>query len=81
MGSKFNMNALAVQRGREFGIHRNKDESPDNYRLRVVGELRARGNFIEAHEAYSGRLYDDPEQGPTGPMAGISGALVQALYG
>ncbi|MEK6927515.1 MAG: hypothetical protein AABX11_03720 [Nanoarchaeota archaeon] len=77
----FDINALAIQRGEEFGIPRRENEYPDNYRLRAAGELRRRGNYLEAHEANSGRLYDDPEQGLAGPMAGIFGVVAQAMQG
>jgi len=47
----------------------------------VAEELRRQGHIIEAHEAYSGRRYDDPTQGPTGLMVGIIGAVAQAMQG
>lgn len=63
------------------GLKRNQRESVSGYRSRVAGALRADGHIIEAHEALSGKLYDDPEQGPMGPMAGIIGAVAQAMRG
>lgn len=78
---EFDINVLAKQRAREFNIAQKPGESDDAFRSRVSEELRQQGNFIEAHEAYSGRLYDDPEQGQTGPMVGIFGAVAHALQG
>lgn len=39
-------------------------------------------SIIEAHEAQTNRLYDDPGEHPLDdPMNGIVGALAQALHG
>jgi len=76
---KFDINALAVQYGEYYHISRRENEPDHMYRSRVAGELRGKGKLIEAHEAQSGRRYDDPEQGALGPMTGIMGALNLAL--
>jgi len=78
---KFDVNALARQYGEHYEIPQQKDELDSAYRSRVAGELRRQGNVIEAHEVFSGRRHDDPNQGPTGPMAGIFGAVAQAMQG
>ena len=79
--SQFDRNALAREYAGYYGVTQHEGENDDAFRSRVAGELRKKGNIIEAHEAYSGRRYDDPEQGPTGPMAGIFGAVAQAMQG
>ena len=68
---KFNPYGLANEYAGHLGLSQKEGESDDAFKSRVAGELRSRGQIIEAHEAHSGRRYDDPEQGPTGPMAGI----------
>jgi len=78
---EFDINALAIQYGKYYNIKRNKKESDYDYRSRVSGELRKQGKPIEAHEAFSGRLYDDPNQGNWGPMTGIFGAVAKAVQG
>ncbi|OGZ70762.1 MAG: hypothetical protein A2904_02555 [Candidatus Staskawiczbacteria bacterium RIFCSPLOWO2_01_FULL_33_9] len=77
----FDRNALALSYGVDFGVLRLWAESNDAYRERLSGVLRGSGKIIEAHEVFSGRRYDDPEQGVVGPMAGITGALAQAMSG
>jgi hypothetical protein len=77
----FDMNALAKQYGKYYNIKRNKKESDYDYRSRVSGELKRQGKIIEAHEAFSGRRYDNPNQGTWGPMAGILGAVAKAVQG
>ena len=67
--------------GEYYEIPQREQEDDFAYRSRVAGELRRQGKIIEAHEAASGRRWDDPEQGPTGPVAGITGAMAQALQG
>ena len=67
------------ERANIVGLKRDKDESVSAFRSRVAGALRAKGHIIEAHEALSGKLYDDPEQGPLGPITGIFGAVAQAM--
>lgn len=79
---EFDSNALAIQYGKNYNIPRRKKESDYDYKSRVAGELRSQGHLIEAHEASSGRRYDDPEQSNiNGPMTGIFGALAKALKG
>ena len=77
----FDINSLAIQYGEYYKIDRRENESDHMYRSRVAGELRGRGKLIEAHEAISGRRYDDPYQGALGPLTGIMGALNLALNG
>lgn len=78
---KFDINARAREYGEYLGIPQVEDESDDRFRERVAGVLRSKGQIIEAHEVYSGRRWDDPEQGAAGPMAGITGAMAQVLNG
>ena len=78
---KFNPYGLANEYAGYLGLTQNEGEGDDAFKSRVTGELRAQGQIIEAHEAYSGRRYDDPDQGPTGPMTGIFGAVAQAMQG
>lgn len=80
-GATFDRNALAREYGSYYKIGQKEGEIDDAYRSRVAGELRRQGQLIEAHEAFSGRRYDDPAQGTTGPMAGIFGAVAQAMQG
>jgi hypothetical protein len=79
---KFDKNELARNYGKYYEIaEQKKDESDYDYRSRVAGELRKQKHLIEAHEAFSGRRYDDPDQGEMGPMTGIFGALAMASQG
>jgi hypothetical protein len=78
---KFDINALAIEYGKHFNIKRDKKESDYDYRSKVAGELRKQGHLVEAHEAFSGRRYDDPDQGTLGPMTGILGAAAKAAQG
>ena len=70
---------ITKQRAQEFGIEaQREDESDFEFRDRVSNSLRAMGHLIEAHEAFSNKLYDDP----TGDaMTGIIGAVAQAMQG
>jgi len=79
--AKFNPYAMAHEYADYLGVKQGKDETEEAFKSRVAGVLRQKGSIIEAHEAFSGRRYDDPEQGPTGPMAGIFGAVAQAMQG
>ena len=73
------MNEIAEQRAREFGITgQQAGESDCAFGHRVALELRCAGHIIEAHEAESGHLYDDP-QGDA--MTGIMGAVAQTMQG
>ena len=80
-GSESNSNSELRMYGEYYGVAQEKDETDKAYRSRLAGELRRRGKIIEAHEIASGRRWDDPEQGPTGPMAGIYGAIAQTMQG
>ena len=77
----FDRNRYVNMYAEYLGVEQQKGESDDGFRKRIAGILRSSGQIIEAHEVYSGRRYDDPEQGRTGPMAGILGATAQALAG
>ena len=71
--------SITTQRAREFGIDPQQEgEGDSTFRNRVANALRKRGHLIEAHEAQSNALYDDPEGNA---MVGITGAIVQALQG
>ncbi len=70
---------ITSQRAREFNIEGQREgESDTAFRSRVAGSLREAGCLIEAHEAFTNALYDDPEGGA---MTGIFGALAQAFQG
>ncbi len=70
---------ITAQRAQEFGIEAQREgESDYDFRDRVANQLRAMGHPIEAHEAFSNRLYDDPEGGA---MDGIVGFIAQAMAG
>lgn len=72
-------NEYTDQRAEWFGVEKQRDGEPDGaYRSRVAGELRAKGHIIEAHEAQSNALYDDPNGGA---ITGIMGAVAQAMDG
>lgn len=73
------MNEITNQRANEFGIELQKEgESNAAYRDRVANAIRAQGHIIEAHEAQTNALYDNPN---SGAMTGIMGAMAQALEG
>ena len=70
---------ITAQRAQEFGIEPQREgESDYAFRDRVANQLRAMGHPIEAHEAFSNCLYDDPEGGA---MNGIVGFVAQAMAG
>ena len=72
-------NEYTDQRADWFGIPKQQDgESNQTYRDRVASAIRAKGHIIEAHEAQTNALYDDPNGGA---MTGIMGAMAQALEG
>lgn len=54
-------------------------ETDRDFRVRIAGALRARGNVIEAHEVLQGRRYDDPDQGALSVIDGVVGATLSAL--
>jgi len=73
------MNEITTQRAEEFGIEvQRPGESDSVFRGRVAGRLRDMGHIIEAHEAQTNMLYDDPSGDP---MTGIMGAVAQAMQG
>lgn len=77
----FDINGEARSHGHGLGMPQIEGESDSAYRSRIAGVLRGNGQIIEAHEVYSGRRWDDPEQSTTGPMAGIMGATAQVFNG
>ncbi|KKQ77225.1 MAG: hypothetical protein UT00_C0017G0012 [Parcubacteria group bacterium GW2011_GWA1_38_7] len=78
---KFNPYALAHEYAGYYGIGMNEGETEDAFKSRVAGTLRERGSIIEAHEAFSGKRWDAEDQGATGPMSGILGAVAQTMQG
>ena len=79
-------NEVTAQRAAEYKLPpQGEHESDIDFRQRVAGAIRAVGgpsSIIEAHEAQTNRLYDDPGEHPLDdPMNGIMGALAQALHG
>lgn len=74
---------VTVQRAEEFGIAgKGEDEGVSAFRHRVAGALREMGHIIEAHEAQTDRLYNDPGNGLLDdPMTGIIGAVAQVTGG
>ena len=61
---------LATEYAKHYGIEKQrKDESNEDFRLRVSNELRAKGNIIEAQEVYHDCRY---EQG---------GVVLDGLFG
>ena len=63
LDEKFDINTLAQEYGTYYKIERLPEDSDYDYRSRVAGELRKQNKIIEAHEAFSGKRYDDPDQG------------------
>ncbi len=55
------------------------EESDLSFRRRIAGELRDLGHIIEAHEAMQNERYDSDNARGADVMAGIAGAMVQAL--
>ena len=49
-----------------------------DFRLRVSGELRAKGKIIEAHESFQNARWDDPQHGKS-VLDGITGGCALAL--
>lgn len=62
-----------------------ESECDRDFRLRVAGVLRGRGQIIEAQEILTGRRFDDPSNPPLGefgnPLTGVAGAMAAALHG
>jgi hypothetical protein len=54
-----------------------KGESDFDFRSRVSGILRDRGQIIEAHEAYADKFFDESDD----VMTGVMGAVAQAFHG
>lgn len=51
---------LATEYAKHYGIEKQrKNESDQDFRLRVSNALRAKGKIIEAQEAYHNRRYED----------------------
>lgn len=55
-------------------------ESDYDFRHRIAGQLRDMGKLIEAHEAQQDARWDDEEKGGD-VLAGVTGAMAQALTG
>ena len=71
---------ITAQRAREFGISsQGQNESETAFRSRVAEHLRRAGYIIEAHEAMTNKLYDDPDN--DAGMTGIIGAVAKAYHG
>jgi hypothetical protein len=69
---------ITQQRASEFGIEQQREgESIQAFRERVAEQLRRAGHIIEAHEALTDKLYDDPDN-ELG-MAGIIGAVAKTM--
>jgi len=69
---------LATQYAEYYKITpQTEKESDYNFRHRVAGELRDMGKIIEAHEAQQDERYENSDS----VMAGVAGALAQALQG
>jgi len=73
------MTWVTDERAVEAGVVRGESESDNAFANRVANILRSRGQIIEAHEALTGKLYNDPDN-EIG-MAGITGAVAKALQG
>jgi hypothetical protein len=77
---------ITAQRAADYKLPpQAKDESDSAFRERIAGAIREKGgpdSIIEAHEARTNRLYNEPSDNPmSDPMTGIVGALAQALHG
>lgn len=72
-------NWVTAERAKEFGLPpQGRKESESAFRARISGALRDNGHIIEAHEAATGKLYDDENEIA---MSGITGALAQKMQG
>lgn len=76
-------NWVTAQRAQEFNLPpQGPDESESAFKDRISGALRDMGHIIEAHEAATGKLYNDGGDDPlSNPMTGIMGALAQKMQG
>lgn len=71
---------LATEYAGYYGIAaQGVNESDIDFRHRVAGALRDKGNVIEAHEAQQDKRYD--EDGGDMVTSGIVGAVAMALQG
>lgn len=72
---------LATQYASDYRIEAQREgESDYDFKYRVAGELRDRGNAIEAHEVMANGRHDDPERGGD-VMTGLMGMMAMALHG
>jgi hypothetical protein len=70
---------LATSHARDFHLPpQSNGESDVNFINRVADTLRSQGHIIEAHEARTGKFYDDNNEDA---MTGIMGAVAQAMQG
>ena len=71
-------NQLATEYAKYYGIQEQAEgESDYDFRYRVAGVLREKGNIIEAHEAFNNERYENSDN----VMTGIMGAAAQAMQG
>lgn len=69
---------LATEYAQYYQIEAQREgESDVDFRSRVSGALRDKGNIIEAHEVYQDKRYENSDR----TMTGIVGAAAQALQG
>lgn len=72
-----NGNGITEERAKEFGIQQQREnETHSAFRYRVSERLRQMGYIIEAHEAQTDHLYDDPNGNA---MIGITGAVAKSI--
>lgn len=76
-------NLVTAQRAQEYNLPpQGPDESESAFKNRISGALRDMGHIIEAHEAATGKLYNDGGDDPmSNPMTGIMGVLAQKMQG
>jgi hypothetical protein len=76
-------NWVTAERAKEYNLPpQGPEESESAFRDRISGALRSMGHIIEAHEAATGKLYNDGGENPLDdPMTGIMGALAQKMQG
>ena len=80
---KTGRNWVTAERARDFNLPpQGPEESDFAFRDRVSGTLRSMGHTIEAHEAATGKLYNEGGENPLeDPMTGIFGAIAQGMQG
>ena len=73
---------ITKERALWFSLHEQAEgESDSAYRSAIAEKLRSMGYPIEAHEAFHGCLYDDPEgQAVTGIMGMIAREISERQY-